>query len=230
MIKLFFFFQKTVFRREQFTRSTRIFPFETAEELSYLTEIGKHVCLSLPVSHDVILYHGCQFSGERGEAAHAHQEKEKKEKNPARASRTGAAAAAAAQCPHHEERERESRAEREATSLPFPSSISTDRPRTRVGATQVHSDCPPVSRVPPLHHLLLKMSVGSDFGNPLRKFKLVFLGEQSGKTCLNSPEKFFFFFFLSSCRVVVVNPLHLLASQQVHPVEETDIQLASLAA
>lgn len=121
------------------------------------------------------------------------------------------------------ERERESRAEREATSLPFPSSISTDRPRTRVGATQVHSDCPPVSRVPPLHHLLLKMSVGSDFGNPLRKFKLVFLGEQSGKTCLNSPEKFFFFFFLSSCRVVVVNPLHLLASQQVHPVEETDI-------
>lgn len=120
------------------------------------------------------------------------------------------------------ERER-SRAEREATSLPFPSSISTDRPRTRVGATQVHSDCPPVSRVPPLHHLLLKMSVGSDFGNPLRKFKLVFLGEQSGKTCLNSPEKFFFFFFLSSCRVVVVNPLHLLASQQVHPVEETDI-------
>ncbi|XP_030288787.1 RAB6B, member RAS oncogene family a isoform X2 [Sparus aurata] len=83
------------------------------------------------------------------------------------------------------ERERESRAEREATSLPFPSSISTDRPRTRVGATQVHSDCPPVSRVPPLHHLLLKMSVGSDFGNPLRKFKLVFLGEQSvGKTSL----------------------------------------------
>ncbi|XP_071343273.1 RAB6B, member RAS oncogene family a isoform X2 [Trachinotus anak] len=33
--------------------------------------------------------------------------------------------------------------------------------------------------------LLLKMSVGSDFGNPLRKFKLVFLGEQSvGKTSL----------------------------------------------
>uniref|UniRef100_A0A671TRR8 RAB6B, member RAS oncogene family a n=1 Tax=Sparus aurata TaxID=8175 RepID=A0A671TRR8_SPAAU len=29
------------------------------------------------------------------------------------------------------------------------------------------------------------MSVGSDFGNPLRKFKLVFLGEQSvGKTSL----------------------------------------------
>lgn len=26
------------------------------------------------------------------------------------------------------------------------------------------------------------MSVGSDFGNPLRKFKLVFLGEQSGKS------------------------------------------------
>uniref|UniRef100_A0A8C1I4K2 Ras-related protein Rab-6B-like n=1 Tax=Cyprinus carpio TaxID=7962 RepID=A0A8C1I4K2_CYPCA len=29
------------------------------------------------------------------------------------------------------------------------------------------------------------MSIGSDFGNPLRKFKLVFLGEQSvGKTSL----------------------------------------------
>lgn len=25
------------------------------------------------------------------------------------------------------------------------------------------------------------MSVGNDFGNPLRKFKLVFLGEQSGE-------------------------------------------------
>lgn len=140
--------------------------------------------------------------------------RKKRKKNPARASRTGAAAAAAAaQCPHHEERERESRAEREATSLPFPSSISTDRPRTRVGATQVHSDCPPVSRVPPLHHLLLKMSVGSDFGNPLRKFKLVFLGEQSGKTCLNSPEKFFFFsFFLSCCRSEPVAPARQSAS------------------
>lgn len=139
--------------------------------------------------------------------------RKKRKKNPARASRTGAAAAAA-QCPHHEERERESRAEREATSLPFPSSISTDRPRTRVGATQVHSDCPPVSRVPPLHHLLLKMSVGSDFGNPLRKFKLVFLGEQSGKTCLNSPEKFFFFFsfFLSCCRSEPVAPARQSAS------------------
>ena len=44
--------------------------------------------------------------------------------------------------------------------------------------TQVYSDCPPE-----FPQLLLKMSVGSDFGNPLRKFKLVFLGEQSGKTC-----------------------------------------------
>lgn len=26
------------------------------------------------------------------------------------------------------------------------------------------------------------MSMGSDFGNPLRKFKLVFLGEQSGES------------------------------------------------
>ncbi|XP_037325828.2 RAB6B, member RAS oncogene family a isoform X2 [Pungitius pungitius] len=45
---------------------------------------------------------------------------------------------------------------------------------------ETHSGCPPASTVP-----LLKMSVGSDFGNPLRKFKLVFLGEQSvGKTSL----------------------------------------------
>lgn len=42
-----------------------------------------------------------------------------------------------------------------------------------------------------------KMSMGSDFGNPLRKFKLVFLGEQSGKTRLNShPSRSLF-----SCRV-----------------------------
>ena len=29
--------------------------------------------------------------------------------------------------------------------------------------------------------------MGSDFGNPLRKFKLVFLGEQSGKKNLALP-------------------------------------------
>lgn len=32
---------------------------------------------SLPDSHDVILYHGCQFIGERGEAAHAQKPTEK---------------------------------------------------------------------------------------------------------------------------------------------------------
>lgn len=62
---------------------------------------------------------------------------------------------AAAACSHHE------RAERRAPPPP------------------PNSGCPPVSAVP---LLLLNMSVGSDFGNPLRKFKLVFLGEQSGKT------------------------------------------------
>uniref|UniRef100_A0A3B1J4C3 RAB6B, member RAS oncogene family b n=1 Tax=Astyanax mexicanus TaxID=7994 RepID=A0A3B1J4C3_ASTMX len=45
------------------------------------------------------------------------------------------------------------------------------------------------SLVGPLHHvhpsIRAAMSIGSDFGNPLRKFKLVFLGEQSvGKTSL----------------------------------------------
>ena len=151
----------------------------------------------------------------------------KKKKKPSPSVTDRCSSSSGTVSPSRRERERE----RERAGLNgkqhhclFPSSISTDRLRTRVGATQVHSDCPPVSRVPPLHHLLLKMSVGSDFGNPLRKFKLVFLGEQSGKTCLNSLEKFFFLsFFLSVCRVVVVNPLHLLASQQVHPVEETDI-------
>lgn len=32
--------------------------------------------------------------------------------------------------------------------------------------------------------LAVMSSVGSEFGNPLRKFKLVFLGEQSGKCSL----------------------------------------------
>lgn len=30
------------------------------------------------------------------------------------------------------------------------------------------------------------MTASGDFGNPLRKFKLVFLGEQSGKSCIES--------------------------------------------
>lgn len=38
------------------------------------------------------------------------------------------------------------------------------------------------------------MSGGGDFGNPLRKFKLVFLGEQSGEL---SVPAFIFSFFLS---------------------------------
>lgn len=45
------------------------------------------------------------------------------------------------------------------------------------------------------------MSVGSDFGNPLRKFKLVFLGEQSGKR---------FLFLLKVLFDVWVNSVHLL--------------------
>ncbi|KAH1165173.1 hypothetical protein KIL84_022732 [Mauremys mutica] len=33
------------------------------------------------------------------------------------------------------------------------------------------------------------MSAGGDFGNPLRKFKLVFLGEQSGGSCVEDDER-----------------------------------------
>ncbi|XP_020487367.2 RAB6B, member RAS oncogene family a isoform X2 [Labrus bergylta] len=86
------------------------------------------------------------------------------------------------QCAPITKRERER--ERKATSPPFPPSIFTHRQRTRVGT---HKCSQTVLRCPefPLFLLLLKMSVGSDFGNPLRKFKLVFLGEQSvGKTSL----------------------------------------------
>ena len=32
--------------------------------------------------------------------------------------------------------------------------------------------------------------MSSDFGNPLRKFKLVFLGEQSGKFIVTTVKKF----------------------------------------
>jgi hypothetical protein len=32
-------------------------------------------------------------------------------------------------------------------------------------------------------YTLLEMTTDNDFGNPLKKFKLVFLGEQSGELC-----------------------------------------------
>ncbi|XP_063322808.1 RAB6B, member RAS oncogene family a [Pelmatolapia mariae] len=74
-------------------------------------------------------------------------------------------------------RESERESEREAAPPPFPSNIFSELEWERA---QLH-----LVRTPPLFFLLFKMSVGSDFGNPLRKFKLVFLGEQSvGKTSL----------------------------------------------
>jgi len=83
-------------------------------------------------------------------------------------------------------RERASGAELNPTPPPSPPSTSTQPTPHATGTTREHSGCPEF----PHFLLLLNMSVGSDFGNPLRKFKLVFLGEQSGKTCLNPPEKF----------------------------------------
>lgn len=68
--------------------------------------------------------------------------------------------------------------EREAAPPPFPSNIFSELEWEHA---QLH-----LVRTPPLFFLLFKMSVGSDFGNPLRKFKLVFLGEQSGKDAFNS--------------------------------------------
>lgn len=91
---------------------------------------------------------------------------------------------------HGPVQQREREGGRGTTSPPFPSSISANQHRTRTGATQVTLlRCPEFPLLLFLL-LLLKMSVGSDFGNPLRKFKLVFLGEQSGETCFNSLEKF----------------------------------------
>lgn len=108
-----------------------------------------------------------QFSGERGEAAHAQR---KKKKSPQRHGPVQQ------QCVPWA-----GRAERKATPAPFLPSIFNYRHRTRVGT---HSYTQTVLRP-------LKMSVGSDFGNPLRKFKLVFLGEQSGKTCWILPRSSF---------------------------------------
>ncbi|XP_056132783.1 RAB6B, member RAS oncogene family a [Lampris incognitus] len=62
---------------------------------------------------------------------------------------------------------------------PFTYSIFIIQIRTSAGKNTVTPRISSVIQYPP------KMSVGSDFGNPLRKFKLVFLGEQSvGKTSL----------------------------------------------
>ncbi|XP_042273142.1 RAB6B, member RAS oncogene family a [Thunnus maccoyii] len=90
-------------------------------------------------------------------------------------SRAGAAVAAV--CSHHEEREREKQHHRL-----FPTSILTTQHRARVGK---HTSKPRLSSGVQSPSSSSNMSVGSDFGNPLRKFKLVFLGEQSvGKTSL----------------------------------------------
>lgn len=115
-------------------------------------------------AHDVILYH------EDG-TTHAHRGGEKKKKPK----RHGAVQQQCmCVCPLITKRE----SEREAAPPPFPSNIFSELEWERA---QLH-----LVRTPPLFFLLFKMSVGSDFGNPLRKFKLVFLGEQSGKDAFNS--------------------------------------------
>lgn len=96
------------------------------------------------------------------------------ERKKAKASRSGAAAVCVCVCVLITKRE----SEREAAPPPFPSNIFSELEWERA---QLH-----LVRTPPLFFLLFKMSVGSDFGNPLRKFKLVFLGEQSGKDAFNS--------------------------------------------
>uniref|UniRef100_A0A1A8UX52 RAB6B, member RAS oncogene family a n=6 Tax=Euteleostomi TaxID=117571 RepID=A0A1A8UX52_NOTFU len=88
------------------------------------------------------------------------------------ASRSGAATA------RHEETERE----REAALPPIPFE-HLHPPAPESGGNKISVLPSSGVRSPPL--FLHNMSVGSDFGNPLRKFKLVFLGEQSvGKTSL----------------------------------------------
>ena len=171
-----------------------------------LKPISTHTltCLPLPPrlssdSHDVILYHGCQFSEERGEVAHAQNSFgwKKRKKQPWRHGPVQQQ-----QSVPITKRERPGLNGKQHHRLFHPASPSTST-ETRAGAHKY------THRVP---LLLLNMSVGSDFGNPLRKFKLVFLGEQSGKkTCLiNSHEKFI---SVVACQV---NPLHLPASQQVY--------------
>ena len=127
--------------------------------------------------------------------------KKKKRKNLPLASRTGAAA----ECSHHGETELESEQHRR----PFHRASSRTSNELEWELT---STVRLVLRCPQRPVLLLKMSVGSDFGNPLRKFKLVFLGEQSGKRRFIPPRSSFSF-------VCQVNSLHLLPSQQVHFVE-----------
>lgn len=69
---------------------------------------------------------------------------------------------------------------RDARSQPFPLRLPHRRPPPR--ALLLSPSCsfasPPPSLPAPAAST---MSAGGDFGNPLRKFKLVFLGEQSGK-------------------------------------------------
>lgn len=70
--------------------------------------------------------------------------------------------------------------DRDARSQPFPLRLPHRRPPPLALLLS-----PPCSFASPPLPLLAQtastMSAGGDFGNPLRKFKLVFLGEQSGK-------------------------------------------------
>lgn len=69
---------------------------------------------------------------------------------------------------------------RDARSQPFPLRLPHRRPPPL--ALLLSPSCSFASPPPPLPAPAVStMSAGGDFGNPLRKFKLVFLGEQSGK-------------------------------------------------
>lgn len=45
------------------------------------------------------------------------------------------------------------------------------------------------------------MSSSGEFGNPLRKFKLVFLGEQSGMLCMHTVDVLYDYVRLKKCYV-----------------------------
>ncbi|XP_077389899.1 RAB6B, member RAS oncogene family a isoform X2 [Festucalex cinctus] len=98
-----------------------------------------------------------------------------------------------ATCPRHEVSERRETTRLRkwrgcATSTP-PPFLSSSASSSQYVSTESQSPDSPVLRPPASTGRpvlpFVNMSVASDFGNPLRKFKLVFLGEQSvGKTSL----------------------------------------------
>lgn len=143
--------------------------------------------LGSPDSNDVISYHDCQL-GPRRRARRKPRMRKGCEPSPGfsqTASDCEWVNQGAARC----EARRQAAAAQHSDYITDTHTTESSPPgRTGAGgdfwlSTSVHTSLSfSTSAAPSSPPSFLNMTMGGDFGNPLRKFKLVFLGEQSGKS------------------------------------------------